>query len=200
VAIIDLHKTLEHLAQALAFLEETVASGKNILLVGTKKHVRTMVRDMAERTSMPFVDNRWLGGTFTNFSVIRGRVRYLEDLEKKLDQDGFAGYTKFERLKKREETEKMEEKLGGLRVMEELPGAVLVLDVKHDQLALREAHRAGVPVVALVDTNDNPEGVSHVIPANNDALSSLRLLLGLMTQSIEKGLSNRPREEKTVSQ
>jgi len=187
VAIIDIKKTLSHLEKALAFLEDSAASGKPILFAGTKKHVREMVRETAQGLGMPFVNIRWLGGTFTNFEAINGRVEHLKDLERRIKDDDFPGLTKLEKLKKKEEAEKLDEKLGGLREMGELPAAMFVLDVKQDALAIKEANRTGVPVVAIVDTNDTPEGAAYIIPANNDAISSVRLILGEAAGAIEKG-------------
>jgi len=198
VAIIDLKKTMECFQGTLAFLEEVAFSGKPILFVGTKKHVRTLTREVADRVEMPFVNNRWLGGTFTNLSVIQGRVKYLLNLEEKLKKDDFSGYTKLEKLKKREESEKMDEKLGGLRLMKQLPGAVVVSDIKNDHLAIKEAKRAGVPIVALVDTNDDPRDISYIIPANNDALSSVRILMEYIAQSIEKGKKRGEKKEEGI--
>lgn len=195
VAIIDVRLTMSRLKEALHFIDTIIASGKSILFVGTKKHVRSIVEEIADRTGMPFINNRWLGGTFTNFSVIRERVRYFLDLEEKIRRDDFSGYTKLEKLKKREEYDKMNEKIGGLRKMDSLPGVIFVLDVKQDHLAIKEANRAGIPVVALVDTNDTPQGVFRLIPANNDAISSIRFILEYVAQCVEKA-----GEKKSVSQ
>lgn len=191
IAIIDLEKTLTLLKEVLDVLESIVAQGKFVLFVGTKKHIKAITKETAEATGMPYVSNRWLGGTFTNFPVIRGRVKYLIDLEEKIQKGELSGYTKFEQLKKQEEVDKMEEKLGGLRVMEQLPGAVFVLDVKEDHLAIKEAKRAGVPVFGLVDTNDDPRGVSYVIPGNNDALSSVSFILSQVAVALERGVKKR---------
>jgi len=187
VAIIDLKKTIDCLKQATEFLEGVARAGKPIVFVGTKKHVRTIIQQAARECAMPFVDNRWLGGTFTNFETISGRVKHLVELEGRLDNDEFTGYTKLEKLKKREEANKLDEKLGGLREMNDVPGALVVMDVKQDHLAIREARRRNIPVVALVDTNDDPKGVAYVVPANNDALSSVRLLLECLVSSVKKG-------------
>jgi small subunit ribosomal protein S2 len=195
VAIIDTKQTLKKLQEALSFLESVAAEGKSILFVGTKRHIRDLVRETAQSCKMPFVEIRWLGGTFTNFESIKGRVKHLEDLKRRLQDDDFSGLTKFEKSKKREEAEGLEEKLGGLRNMPSLPGAVFVADVKHDMLAVREANRSGVPVVAIVDTNDDPKGVSYVIPANNDAISSVRYLLGHIANAIETGNQHKKSKE-----
>ncbi len=186
VAIIDVRRTMSRIKEALHYIDSIIASGKSILFVGTKKHVRSIVEEVADRTGMPFINNRWLGGTFTNFAVIRERVRYFLDLEEKIRRDDFSGYTKLEKLKKREEYEKMNQKIGGLRKMDSLPGVIFVLDVKQDHLAIKEANRAGIPVVALVDTNDTPQGVFRLIPANNDAISSIRFILEYVAQCVEK--------------
>ncbi|QQS61489.1 MAG: 30S ribosomal protein S2 [Candidatus Moraniibacteriota bacterium] len=191
VAIIDLKKTLHQLQDALRFIEETASSGKMILFSGTKKHIQSLVKEKASEVEMPFVNARWLGGTFTNFDAIRSRVRYLIDLEEKLARNDFASYTKLERLKKQEEVEKMNEKLGGLRTMTETPGVLFVTDVKEDSLAIKEAKIARIPVVAIVDTNDDPAGVSCIVPANNDAISSVRFILNQVVKAIKAGKARR---------
>lgn len=200
VAIINLKKTMHQLQESLRFIEETVASGKSVLFSGTKKHIQSLVKETALKVDMPYVNTRWLGGTFTNFSAIRTRVKYLIDLEEKLLRNDFASYTKLERLKKQEEVEKMNEKIGGLRTMTEAPGILLVTDVKEDNLAVKEAKSAKIPVVGIVDTNDNPTGVACVIPANNDAISSVRYILDQIATAVEKGKKRRVKSVEITKQ
>lgn len=178
LALIDLEKTKDRLEEALAFMGSIFRDKKTIIFVGTKKHAHTLIRSVAEQCESPYVTDRWLGGTFTNFEMIRRRVCHLEDLEKKISAGDFNHYTKFEQMKKSEEVEKLEKRVGGLRKMKELPQAIFIADIKNDAIAFHEAIKMRIPVVAFVDTNDDPTSVDYVIPANNDAISSLKYLLG----------------------
>jgi small subunit ribosomal protein S2 len=184
INILDLQKTSEKMEEALEFLKEIKKSGKQILFVGTKKQLHDIVKSAAKRTGMPYVIDRWLGGTFTNFKNIRGRAKYLKENSEKLQKGEFGMYTKLERLKKGEELEKMERKMGGIVDMAELPGAVVVTDTKEDGLAIKEAVKKGISVVAIVDTNNNPVEVDYPIPANDDAVSSVRLILAYICKVI----------------
>ena len=136
-----------------------------------------MIKSIAEECDMLSVSERWLGGTFTNFEIIKKRARYLKESQEKLEQGGFDKYTKLEKLKKTEELEKLEKKMGGIKNMTELPGAIFISDIKTDEIALKEAMNANVPVIAIVDTNVNPDNVDYPIPANDDAVSSIKLIL-----------------------
>lgn len=184
ISIIDLQKTLERLEEALEFVRKIKGEGKKIILVGTKKQVKDIVKSAASRSGMPYVVERWLGGTLTNFKVIKGRTRYLKDSQEKLTQGEYKKYTKLEQIKKSEELEKLEKKMGGIKHLDEMPGAVFVTDVKEDELAIKEAKKVNVPVIALVDTNVNPTLVNYPIPANDDAISSVRLLLSYICKVI----------------
>jgi small subunit ribosomal protein S2 len=185
INIIDLAKTVELTQEALNFLKSVQKSGKQILFVGTKKQTKDLVVDVAEITENPFVVERWLGGTFTNFRNIRGRTRYMTRLRNQIEKGDIKKYTKFEQMKKNEEAEKLERRMGGIADMASLPGAIFVTDVEADKLAIREANIVGVPVVALADTNVNPEGVTYVIPANDDAISSLTVMLAHVCQALK---------------
>ncbi len=178
VNIIDLEKTSEQLKKALEFIAETVKNNKQILFVGTKKQAKEIVKLTAKKCEQPFVTERWLGGTLTNFGVIRKRAQYLKNSQEKLAEGEFDKYTKLEKLKKTEELEKLERKMGGLKEMLELPGAIFVIDAKDDNLAIEEAIKMNVPIISLVDTNVNPDKIDFPIPANDDAVSSIRLMLG----------------------
>lgn len=177
INIIDLAKTVDLTKEALDFLVSVKKSGKKILFVGTKKQTRDLVIDIAEYTDNPFVVERWLGGTFTNFRNIRTRTRYMTRLKSQIEKGDLKKYTKFEQMKKIEEAEKLDRRMGGIEEMKDLPGALFVTDVEADKIAVREANNVGIPVVALVDTNINPEGITHPIPANDDAVSSLTMML-----------------------
>ncbi|MEI6650324.1 MAG: 30S ribosomal protein S2 [Candidatus Moraniibacteriota bacterium] len=184
VNIINLEKTREYLERSEKFLAETVKSGKPILFVGIKKHTQEFIKSLAVRLGESYVTDRWLGGTITNFAVIRERARYLRETEEKLERGEFGMYTKLERLKKMEEIERLERRMGGIKNMRELPGAIVIADGKEAELVIREAHAIGIPVVAIMDTNANAASVEYPIPGNDDALSSLRFLLGCLGKSV----------------
>ncbi|NTW46234.1 MAG: 30S ribosomal protein S2 [Candidatus Moranbacteria bacterium] len=184
VNIIDLGKTSEYLERAGKFLAETAKAGKPILFVGMKKHTHPFVLSLAKRLGEPYVIERWLGGTLTNYSVIRNRTRYFRETEEKLEKGEFQMYTKFERQRLLEEVERLRKRMGGIKEMRELPGAVVVADGKEGKLAIREAHALGIPVVAIIDTNADATQVEYPVPGNDDALSSLRLLLGALGKAV----------------
>lgn len=184
IHIIDLEKSKEMFEKALAFVTEIKQKGGTILLIGTKKQAKQLVRAVAERADMPFVNERWLGGTFTNFTTINKRVRYLIDTTDGLEKGRFNDLTKYEKLKLQKEMDKMEEKMGGLVSMKRLPEAIFVLDMKKDELAIKEAREAGVKIIALADSNCDPTLVDYPIPANDDALSSLKYLLGVFLKRV----------------
>ena len=184
INIIDLQKTQEKLKEALEFIQGVKKSGKNILFVGTKVQAKDLAREVAEACQMPYVSERWLGGTFTNFKVIRGRTRYLVDSEGMMERGEFKKYTKFEQMKKTEELEKMEKRMGGIKNMMELPAAIFATSVKEDSLAIAEAKKMGVPVIAIADTNVDPSQIDYPIPANDDAISSLKLVLAYVYKAI----------------
>lgn len=186
INILDLQKTQEKLKEAIAFLESVKKDGKQVLLVGTKLQAKELVKEAAEFSKMPFVVDRWLGGTFTNFKAIRTRVKYLIDSEDKMERGEYAKYTKFERAKKMEEIEKLEKRMGGLKTMTELPAAIFATSVKEDHLAITEAKKMGIPVIAIADTNVDPMKVDYPIPANDDAISSLRLILSYVCAALTK--------------
>lgn len=186
VNIIDLQKTQEKMQEAIDFIKTIKKSGKNILFVGTKIQAKDLVQDLAQATGMPFVTERWLGGTFTNFKIIRGRTRYLVESQDKLAKDEYKKYTKFEQMKKIEELEKMEKRMGGIKFMTELPGAIFATSIKEDNLAIMEARKMGVPVIAIADTNTNPSQIDYPIPANDDAISSIRIILAYAFKAIKE--------------
>lgn len=187
INIIDLQKTVEKLEEARAFIEKIVSEGQQILLVGTKKQAKNIVLSLAKRVGMPYVVERWLGGTFTNFAVIAKRTKFLRDGQEKLKRGEYSQYTKFEQMKIEEELESLENKMGGIKNMPKLPGAVFLTGAIEDNLALKEAKIKKVPIIALVDTNVDPGDVDYKIPANEDAVSSLQLMLAYIGQAILKG-------------
>ncbi|MFZ5982367.1 MAG: 30S ribosomal protein S2 [Patescibacteria group bacterium] len=187
INIIDLEKTAEKIKEVQDFIRKITAEGQDILLVGTKKQVKKIILDAATVTGMPYVVERWLGGTFTNFPAISKRTRYLRETEEKQERGELSQYTKFEQMKIREELEKLEEKMGGIKNMSKAPGAIFVTGINEDKLAIREAQKKNIPIIALADTNVNPEGIDFIIPANEDALSSLRLMTAFIVQAILEG-------------
>jgi small subunit ribosomal protein S2 len=175
VHIIDLQKTAMQLNDALRFIQATSARGQSILFVGTKRAAREIVADQAGRSGMYFVNNRWLGGTLTNFKTVQKSIDGLIKLEKARDEGRFESLTKKEALDLTRKITKMDRSLGGIKDMKGLPGAMFVIDPKREYIAVREANKLGIPVVALCDTNCNPDNITHVIPGNDDALKSIHL-------------------------
>ena len=186
IHLIDLEKTKEKLAEALRFIKNLVSEGKTILFVGTKVQINDLVEKLAKECDLPYVKERWLGGTFTNFPVIRKRVEHFLDLEKRKKEGDFEKYTKKERLKLERELENLEKKFGGIRNLEKLPEAVFVCDMVKDKLAIKEARRKGVKVIAIADTNADPTLADYPIPANDDAISSVKYILEKVKEVILK--------------
>lgn len=184
INILNLQKTAEKLALAGDFLSAVVKSGKPILFVGMKKQTHETVRALASYAGQFYMVDRWLGGTLTNFTCIRDRARHLQDLENRFAAGEFKKYTKFEQAKKMEEVERLQKKVGGIKGMENFPGAIVIADTKEAALVLHEAGKMGVPVVGIVDTNTDPSQVDYPIPGNDDALSSLRLIFGYLGKVI----------------
>ncbi len=187
IHIIDLEKTLPAFEQALIEAGRLSAQGQKILFVGTKRAAVKVIREQATRVDMPFVDQRWLGGMLTNYKTIRQSIERLKELEQQ-DEDGdLDKLTKKEALHKRRLLAKLERSLGGIKNMGGLPGAVFVVDVQHERIAVTEANKLGVPVFAVVDTNSDPEGIDHIIPGNDDAIRANRLYVTAMADAIKEG-------------
>lgn len=184
INILNLQKTVEKMEAAAAFLTQVVKSGKPVLFVGMKKQTHETVRSLALHVGQFYMVDRWLGGTLTNFNCIRSRARHLQDLEAKFASGEFKKYTKFEQAKKMEEVDRLLKKVGGIKGMEEFPGAIVIADTKEAGLVLHEAGKMGVPVIGIVDTNTDPSAVDYPIPGNDDALSSLRLLFGYLGKTV----------------
>lgn len=187
VEIIDLTKTKEKLAEALAFLKQAAEGRKLLLFVGTRPSAKDLVRSVAEELGYPSVTERWVGGTLTNFRIIRQRIETLEALEQEKASGGFEKYTKKERLVKDEEIMRLRQHFDGLRRLTKLPDALFIIDISHDDLALHEARRIGIPVVALTDTNTDPRAVQYPIPANDDARSAITYIVERVKASIVEG-------------
>ena len=177
VHLIDLEKTKEEFVKTLKYIKELSKENKTILLVGTKAQFKDLVKEIAKETGMPYIVRRWLGGTFTNFKTIRKRVDYFKELEEKKKKGEFKKYTKKEQLDIEREIKNLEEKFGGIKNMDKLPEAILTLDMRKNDLAIKEAKKEGVKVIAVADTNVDPSQADYIIPANDDAISSVRYIL-----------------------
>lgn len=184
IYIIDLQKTVKKLEEAYEALKEIASKEGKVLFVGTKKQAQEAAEESATRTNMYFVNERWLGGTLTNFKTIRSRIRRMEDIEK-METDGtFDALPKKEVIKIRKEYEKLNKNLRGIREMKRMPQAMVIVDPKKEEIAIKEAHILGIPVFGIVDTNCDPDLVDYVIPGNDDAVRSVKLLIGALTNAI----------------
>jgi len=187
IHILDLEQTAEALKKACKFVTETVTLGNTVLFVGTKKQAKTIIEEEAKRTGQFYVCNRWLGGMLTNFKTIKASIDRLESLEKQAASPDFEKFTKKERLMAEREIAKLLNVLAGIRNMQKLPGCVFIVDPKKEDIAKKEAKRLGIPIVAMLDTNCNPEGVDYVIPANDDAIRSIQLVTKAIGDACEEG-------------
>ena len=187
IHIINLDATVHALAGALAEVKRMASRGNKILFVGTKRAASKVVREQAERVGMPFIDQRWLGGTLTNYKTIRQSIRRLADLATEAEDGTFDMLTKKEALQKRRLLAKLERSLGGIKDMGGLPDALFVVDVHHERIAVTEANKLGIPVIGIVDTNSDPEGVDWIIPGNDDAIRAVRLFVTAVADAIAEG-------------
>lgn len=186
--IIDLTKTVEAIEVALPEVVKAVSSGKQVLLVGTKRQAKDIVKKTAEETGMPYVVNRWVGGMLTNTTTMNGRIKHLQDLENKMESGELANrYSKLEVQRFQEEIDQMNTLYGGIKNLQGKPGLVYITDIVTDHLAVKEAKRLGVPVIGVVDTNADPSGIDFPIPANDDALKAIQLLLEYVAAAINEG-------------
>jgi small subunit ribosomal protein S2 len=186
--IIDLVKTVEGLEVALPFITKTLASGKQVLFVGTKKQAKDIVRAAAEKVNQPYVTERWIGGMLTNVTTMNTQMKKLRDLESRMDSgDLEKRYSKLEVQRFQEEIDEMNTKYGGIKNLNGKPGAVIVLDVISDSNAVKEAKTLGIPVIAVVDSNADPSTIDYVIPGNDDAIKGLQLLLDYFTAAVAEG-------------
>jgi small subunit ribosomal protein S2 len=184
IYIIDLQKTAKKIDEAYAELKKICDEGKTVIFVGTKKQAQECVKEEAERCGMYYVNERWLGGMLTNFKTIRSRVERMKELER-MEQDGtFEVLPKKEVTKLKQEMEKLQKNLNGIRNMTEIPGAMFVVDPKKERIAILEARKLGIPVFGLVDTNCNPEDVDYVIPGNDDAIRAIKLIIEAMANAV----------------
>ena len=187
IYIIDLQKTVRKIDEAYMFVRDLALEGKSILFVGTKKQAQESVAVEAQRCNMFYVNNRWLGGTLTNFKTIRSRIDRLNAIDR-MEQNGqFDVLPKKEVIKLCAEREKLEKNLGGIREMKKLPGALFVVDPRKERIAVTEARILGIPIVAIVDTNCDPDEIDYVIPGNDDAIRAVKLIAGKMADAVLEG-------------
>ncbi|MEP7214907.1 MAG: 30S ribosomal protein S2 [Anaerolineaceae bacterium] len=191
IHIIDLQQTVTRLDGAINFVRDVVANGGDVLIIGTKKQARETVEMEAERAALPFVNNRWLGGTLTNFRTIQSRVRHLANLEASMERGDFSRLTKKEQLDISNEIERMNRYFGGIKNMDRLPSAVFIIDTVKEAIAVAECTRLNIPIVSLVDTNCDPDPVSYPIPSNDDAIRAIKLILGKMAEAAIEGRAAR---------
>jgi small subunit ribosomal protein S2 len=187
IHIIDLRQTVSQVAGAIEFVKQIAIDGGSVLFVGTKKQAQSAVADAAQRSGQPYVNYRWLGGMLTNFQTIQKRVFYMKELQRLEETGEMNERPKKERLKLRRELEKLEKNLGGVSTMARLPNAVFVVDVNTEATAVKEADRLGIPVIALVDSNSDPDPVDHVIPGNDDAIRAADLIASALADAMVEG-------------
>jgi small subunit ribosomal protein S2 len=192
IHIINLEKSLPLARDAYAFIKSIVADGGKVLFVGTKRSAREAIREQAVRCDMPFVSYRWLGGMLTNYKTVRQSVKRLKVLEQMVEDGSFDKITKKEGLSLTREQDKLERSLGGIKMMNSLPDVLFVVDVDHEDIAVREARKLGIPVVAVVDTNCSPDGIDYVIPGNDDAMRAIDLYATLIADAVLDGKSSIP--------
>ena len=184
VHIIDLQKTQAALEKAIAFVQKTVKSGGVILFIGSKKQAKAITKEAAEGCGMPYIIGRWLGGTFTNFENIVKLTKKLEQLEREEEDGTWEMYTKKEQVKFKKEMNKLQENVGGIKSMKTLPKAVFVVDLKKEATAVSEANKMNIPIIAMADTNVNPELAAYPIPANDDAIKSIEVITDLIADAV----------------
>jgi small subunit ribosomal protein S2 len=190
VFIIDLEKVKDRLAAALDYIQDIAGQGQAILLVGTKTQFKKMIRETATATGMPYVSERWLGGTFTNFKIIKKRIEYYKELERKTVAGEYEKYTKKEQAGIQKEIKVLEKKLGGIKAMEKMPEAIFVADMKKDKLAVKEAKENGIKVIGIADVNIDPDVADYSIIANDDSVSSVKYILAKVQEAILAGKQN----------
>jgi small subunit ribosomal protein S2 len=200
IHIIDLMKTEKMLEEACKFVKQLAKNNKKILFVGTKKQAQEIIREAAEKTNMPYVTERWLGGMLTNFMTIRKSIRKMENLQR-METDGtFENLSKKEKLMIGREIEKLQKVLGGVAEMNHLPSALFIIDIKKEHIAVSEAQRLNIPTIGLVDTNSNPNLVNFPIPGNDDSTKSISIITQAIVQAILDGYNERKIEKETIVQ
>ena len=191
IHVLDLQQTVDGLNSAYNFVVETVASGGKVLFVGTKKQAQETIQQEADRANQFYITQRWLGGTLTNFATIRRRLRYMAELEGQRDRGELSRLTKAEAQKRIEEIEKLNKVFSGIKNMDRVPSAIFIVDPHKETLALAEALKVGIPVVAMVDTNCDPDNIDYVVPCNDDAIRSIRLITSRIDDAAIEGKNRR---------
>jgi small subunit ribosomal protein S2 len=191
IYIIDLQKTVRLFKNAYNYVVEAVKGGDTVLFVGTKKQAQDSISDEAQRCGMYYVNNRWLGGMLTNFVTVKHSIDRLKRIDSMMADGTIEAYTKKERLKMDKEREKLEKTLGGIKAMNKLPGMLFIVDPNNEEIAVKEAKKLGIPVVAIVDTNCDPDDIDYVIPGNDDAIRAIRLLTSKVADAVTEGLQAR---------
>jgi len=201
IHVMDLNKSVIRFAESLSFLKNMAAQGKTILLVGTKAQASSIIHDAAEKCDMPYVVNRWLGGTLTNFSTIKNRIKYLKTLESKKESGDIEVYTKREILEFTRQIEKMNTTLGGIKKLTKLPDVLFITDIRRDNIAVKEAKVLGISLVGIADSNNNPDELDYIIPGNDDSIKSLQYIFTKVAEAINEGKAHpiqveKPKDEK----
>lgn len=189
IHIINLEHTVPAFNEALEVFKKLASQKKKVLFVGTKRAAQKSVKEQAERAGMPFVSHRWLGGMLTNYKTIRASIRRYRDLEAQSQDGTFDKLTKKEALMRTRMMEKLEKSIGGIKDMGGLPDALFVIDVDHERIAIQEANKLGIPVIGVVDTNSNPDGVDYIIPGNDDAIRAIKLFTAAVADTCLEGLA-----------
>jgi len=191
IHILDLQQTVGCLENAITFIRDIITAGSDVLIVGTKKQAKETVEEEAQRAGLPYVSNRWLGGTLTNFRTIQSRTQHLRDLEDRMEQGDYSRRTKKEQLDITNEIVRMNRYFGGIKTLDRLPGAVFIIDTVKEAIAVAECSRLNIPIVALVDTNCNPQPITYPIPSNDDAIRAIKLILAQVADAALEGKTAR---------
>jgi small subunit ribosomal protein S2 len=202
IHIINLEHTVPAFNEALALVQQMASQKKKILFVGTKRAAQKIIKEQAERAGQPFVSHRWLGGMLTNYKTIRASIRRLSELTAQSQDGTFTRLTKKEALMRTRDMEKLERSIGGIKNIAGLPDAMFVIDVDHERIAIQEANKLGIPVIGIVDTNSNPEGVDYVIPGNDDAIRAIKLYVAAIADACldgAKSASSVPNKDEYVA-
>lgn len=200
IYIVDLQKTVRYFKTAYQFIEETVAKGEKVLFVGTKKQAQDAIKEESLRADQYYVNNRWLGGMLTNFATIKASIDRLKKIEAMSTDGTIEQYTKKEALQLEREREKLEKNLGGIKNMSKLPGAVFIIDPNKEAIAVKEANKLGIPVIAVVDTNCDPDNIDYIIPGNDDAIRAIRLFANRMADACVDGAQQRKEAKQTEAE
>ena len=190
ISIINLEITQEHLSAAASKVEDICSKGNKILFVGTKRSASKTIKEEASQIGLPYVDKRWLGGTLTNWKTIRGSIRRLIDIEEMISSGRIEKLIKKEAVEIQKEYTKLKASVGGIKDMKGLPDAIFVVDVKYEKIAVLEAKKMGIPVIGIVDTNSDPDGIDTIIPANDDAIRSIRLITKVISDACARGIES----------